>query len=126
MKPIKPIDLSSFASHADVVVKGEIYDSDDTDVLLQDLLEIGLPSGNTIDVGWYPEHDPNGQYRVILYRDFTGDPFRRYETPDVYVAIEKAHAWMKDDKQPESNSVSISMDTTYINCPKEERRVAYA
>lgn len=38
--------------------------------LVSDMVEIDLPCGETIDVGWVPEHDFSGCYRICLYKDF--------------------------------------------------------
>lgn len=63
---MKPIDLDF---GPDVVVKGAIYDTDDPAYLREDLLEIDLPSGLTISVGWEPHRDPNGHFHVRVFRD---------------------------------------------------------
>src|SRR5260370_39838846 len=52
-----------------VEVLGELIDTSEPDHLLQDLLQVKLPSGVIIDVGWYPECDPTGHYRVVAFRD---------------------------------------------------------
>ena len=52
------------------VVKGTLPSTQDVAELVSGMLEIGLPDGRTIDVGWVPEHDPAGSYRVVAYRDY--------------------------------------------------------
>ncbi len=47
-------------------VIGALYESDDVRELSQDMLEIHLPSGVSIEVGWTPEADPNGAYEVLV------------------------------------------------------------
>lgn len=64
---MKPIDLHL---DDDVIVKGCLYPTKDPVYLREDLLEIDLPSGLTIDVGWYPEGDPEGKYRIVLFRGY--------------------------------------------------------
>lgn len=67
---------------ADVVVKGELereFDPTDRD---ENVLEIDLPNGLTIDVGWYPELKG---FQIVVFRDYwhnqdrkpivTDDPF---------------------------------------------------
>ena len=81
-----PIDLD-FIRELGVLVKGEIFDSHNPDVLLQDLLEIELPDGKIIDVGWYPEHDPTGRYRITLYECITVHYIKRYYAENVHVAL---------------------------------------
>lgn len=43
-----------------------LYDSMRLDWMEQDLFFAILPNGNTIDVGWYPACDPDGQFKVAL------------------------------------------------------------
>jgi hypothetical protein len=35
--------------------------------LTQDLLTVQLPNGFCIDVGWFPEHDPSGNYWINVF-----------------------------------------------------------
>ena len=64
---MKPIDLHL---GDDVIVKGNLYPTKDPVYLREDLLEIDLPSGVTIDVGWYPEGDPEGAYRIVVFKGY--------------------------------------------------------
>ena len=95
---MKPIDLSFLESDYSVVVKGELFDSKDPVVLSEDLLEIDLQSGRAIDVGWYPEHDPQGQYRVLLYRGHTGYPLKEFRTTEVHETIDKIVVLIESDQ----------------------------
>ena len=52
------------------VQKGQLYDEYDIDELDQDIIEIDLPSGDTIEAGWYPEYDKNGGFRITVFRQF--------------------------------------------------------
>src|SRR5262249_16724021 len=36
--------------------------------LTQDIALVSLPNNVFIDVGWYPEHDPHGAYRISVYQ----------------------------------------------------------
>lgn len=51
-----------------VIVKGGLPASQSPEELVSDMLEIDLPDGTTIDVGWVPEHEVTGAYRVV-FRD---------------------------------------------------------
>jgi hypothetical protein len=53
-----------------VVVKGALPTGQLPRDLVDDMLEIDLPDGTTIDVGWVPEHDPRGAYRIVVFRDY--------------------------------------------------------
>lgn len=35
--------------------------------LSQDILQIKLPKGQTIDVGWWPRFDPNGKFQIVVF-----------------------------------------------------------
>lgn len=50
-------------------IHGFIPHESDFDNLTQDLLELRLDDGVIIDVGWYPDHDPEGQYCICVFRD---------------------------------------------------------
>lgn len=74
MTPINPV-----ISVAGARVKGVLYDEyPDPEYLDQDILQVSLPNGVTIDVGWYPESDPTGSFRIVVYR---GDWLRQLQTP---------------------------------------------
>ena len=104
---MNPIKLPFSEEYADVCIKGEIFASQNPIVLSHDLLEVSLPSGKSIDVGWYPEHDPTGKYRVLLYRDQTGYSLREFFTTDPFEAVEKVHEWIESDRA-ESGYLSVS------------------
>lgn len=48
-------------------IRGELAVSAEPRDLTQDVLEIELDNGVFIDVGWYPEHDPHGQYHIRAF-----------------------------------------------------------
>jgi len=62
---MNPIDLSLPKS---VRVSGELLDdySQCPEWLTQDILQVYLPNGQTIDVGWSPEFDLNGRFQVVV------------------------------------------------------------
>jgi len=60
----------------DIKVLGQFYDTNDPMYLLQDILEIHLPNGICIDVGWHPEGDPNGSYRIVVFRGYWRNQLR--------------------------------------------------
>jgi hypothetical protein len=63
MNPVS-LDLPEGAS-----VYNVLYPTKDPEYLVQDLLTVGLPNGYYIDVGWYPEHDPDGEYVIRVFFD---------------------------------------------------------
>ena len=52
--------------------------------LREDLLQLKNDRADVlVDVGWYPEGDPDGKYSVVMYRgDFRGQRMHEYHTPN--------------------------------------------
>ncbi len=52
--------------------------------LREDLLQLVNRRANAlIDVGWYPEGDPSGEYGLVAHRgDFQGERLHQFHTPD--------------------------------------------
>ncbi|EPF69466.1 hypothetical protein GCM10025882_18790 [Acinetobacter gyllenbergii] len=52
--------------------------------LSQDLLQVDFTNSEILDVGWYPDLDVNGVFRVILIKDMNWDfPIVKYECLDI-------------------------------------------
>ena len=49
-------------------VRNYLYQNMDLADLNQDLLLIVLPSGICIDVGWFPENDPDGHFYLRVFQ----------------------------------------------------------
>ena len=69
-----------------------LYPTTDPEYLTQDVLAVSLPSGFYIDVGWFPEHDPNGYYFIrVFYQYWDAQyirPIRVKTVEEVVVAVE--------------------------------------
>ena len=50
-----------------------LYPTTSPDYLLSDLVTIALPNGCYVDLGWYPEHQPNGQFIVRAFYQHWGE-----------------------------------------------------
>lgn len=48
------------------IIYNYLYKNPPIQLLMEDLLAIELPNGNYLDVGWYPQFNPKGVYKVIL------------------------------------------------------------
>lgn len=48
-------------------VVGFLYEADSAAELGQDMIEVQLANGVSIDAGWYPEGDPDGAYDVSVW-----------------------------------------------------------
>jgi hypothetical protein len=72
-----PIDLKL---PGDITVSGELLDdySQCPEMLTQDILQVCLPTGEVIDVGWWPEFDPAGSFHIVV---FQGDWDDQIEKP---------------------------------------------
>jgi hypothetical protein len=96
---MNPLDLTFLlTAFPRIRINGQIFESQNPIVLSEDLLEISLPSGKTIDVGWYPEHDPTGQYRVLLYRGHTGYALKRIDTRSLFEVLQTLQNWIAEDE----------------------------
>jgi hypothetical protein len=51
--------------------------------LTSDLVGIKLPDGYLIDVSWYPENDPNGQYTITVFMNDWQNKKFEHETADI-------------------------------------------
>lgn len=51
------------------IIFNALYATDKPSYLTQDLLAIELPGKVFIDVGWYPENNPAGEYQIVVFRD---------------------------------------------------------
>ena len=60
--------LTPSLSEGTKLVYSALYDSQEPGFLAQDLLLAELASGLYIDVSWFPEHDPSGEYTVSVFR----------------------------------------------------------
>jgi hypothetical protein len=60
--------LRAIASEIDFL-PGQIVYAEATPELKEDLLQVVYPDGQILDVGWYPESDPAGEFRVLVVSD---------------------------------------------------------
>ncbi|HEY5311121.1 MAG TPA: hypothetical protein VIK18_01335 [Pirellulales bacterium] len=70
----------------DVKVRGTLYDKSDPNYLSEDMIEIDLPDGRTVEVGWLPDRDPSGSYRLTVFKDYWDDTFQVFLEDGRYVA----------------------------------------
>ena len=85
-----PIDLQLSPG---AIVKGAIYDSMDPRFLREDLLEIDLPSGLTISVGWVPHCDPSGAFQIVLFHEYWAEKKNEYQTRSLDKALDIVRKW---------------------------------
>lgn len=45
--------------------------------LKEDLLQVEYPNGCLVDVGWYPEFDIKGYFKIMIIKDFDWDNPRK-------------------------------------------------
>ena len=99
-----------------IKVTGQLWDTQDPVYLDQDILDIKLPNGNSIDVGWHPESDPNGSFRIVVYRDYWSnqltDPITTkdaFEVPQIVYQLAEGY----------------SKPIVIMSCSKETRHERY-
>lgn len=110
---MKRIDLKlSELGLGRIKVKGQLYATHDPIYLVQDILEIDLVNGISIDVGWHPESDPNGSFRIVVFQDFwrnqLRDPIR---TTELFEVVDKVRSLV----------VEYSKSTIITTCSGESR-----
>ena len=69
-------------------------DTELEDLFDEDMLQIEVPNGLfTIDVGWYPDWNPQGEYRLVVYRETFENqieyPIKTNNVTAIKVAIEQ-------------------------------------
>jgi hypothetical protein len=69
---VKLIDLAAWLPKGSTVT-GYLhrdYSTEEMELLDQDVVQIGLENGITIDVGWYPEGSTDGEFVIRAFRDY--------------------------------------------------------
>lgn len=87
---------------------------EDLPLLDQDILEVALPNNMRIDVGWFPENDPDGSFVIRVFRKNTLSPVRTpieeklpQEVAKYVVALVKQYG-----APPVARAMSVSWSTT--------------
>lgn len=109
-----PIDLQL----PTLTIRGQLFDHyPDVVELDQDILEVELPNGLTVAVGWFPECDPTGHFVVTTFRrywtDKVGDPLTA-KTPQDAADIVRRIAEEASRSVPSVNEQLLS-DTAIAN-----------
>jgi hypothetical protein len=81
-------------------IRGELHPPSNLALLTQDMLEVELPNGIIIDVGWYPEHDRNGEYAVIVFEGHPDKPLSEpYYSKDPEEVIRRVESLAKESSR---------------------------
>lgn len=72
-----PIDLRLPRGSEAKVIYNSLYAADAASHRTQDVLFLELGNGVFIDVGWYPDRDPAGSYRINVYREQWDNQLRK-------------------------------------------------
>jgi hypothetical protein len=62
---LKPVDIQVPGAR---VTWNALYHTSNPCYLNQDLLLVELPNNIFIDVSWFPEHDPHGEYYITIFQ----------------------------------------------------------
>lgn len=57
----------------DFYVNKEISLKEQVDLLKEDLFQISYKNNHIIDVGWYPEFSAEGNFRIVVVKDYNWD-----------------------------------------------------
>jgi hypothetical protein len=72
----------------DAIVYGHLYSPDELGALDEDMVEIVLPGEKYIHLGWFPPHDPQGEYQITSYvGQYDTDKLITYCTRDFAAAL---------------------------------------
>jgi len=108
--PMKPLTLKLPKG---AVQRGRLYRDPGVNYGLGDVLEVELPTGFTIDLGWCKDK-PETPFRLVVYREYFGD-----HSVDYYVATPDAAA-----QAVEFLAERFSSSITYSSC--SESKSSYA
>lgn len=99
------ICYNQFADEDPVIVDGEIENWDAFKNSLAQFVKMELVKGHwrildehlLIDMGWYPEADPNGCYKAVLVNHTEGDweDIDQFESQDRFEVRDKIEEWMR-------------------------------
>lgn len=71
----KDIDFGTGVSrkYIDFEINEDVPLEEQTDLLKEDLLQVIYDNNYIIDIGWYPEFDENGSFRVSVIKEYQWD-----------------------------------------------------
>lgn len=106
-----------------VKVMGALYTRANVFDLTEDMLQLELPGDLFIDVGWYPELDDSGTYKIIVFHDTVDETLERFETKD-YKAVVRELRSLIDRYISESHSQGITIRSEQLMTlqPMEKER----
>ena len=84
-----------------VHVRGNLYNDHSMIYLSGDVLEIELPTGFTIDVGWDAD-SPDTPFRIVVYREYFGDHFVDFSVKNIDDVTNEIYSLVKAYTQPYS------------------------
>jgi hypothetical protein len=96
-----PIDLNL---GPDIVVKGCLYNSMEPRFLRDDILEIDLPSGVTLSVGW---NSQKHRFDIVAFRDFWEDQIRSSHATSISGLIDQIQ-WLSQQFYSGAESTAAS------------------
>lgn len=76
----------------DVKVTGALYSRSNIRDLTEDMLQLELPGGLVIDVGWYPELDRTGSYAIVVFEDSVDHALEKIRTRDIRVVVKEIYS----------------------------------
>ena len=78
--------------YIDFDVNKEVALEEQIDLLKEDLLQVSYDNDYLIDIGWYPEFDEEGNFRVSVIKDYQWDnPILQKSCRDLNLLDEYLH-----------------------------------
>lgn len=101
-----------------VTVHGALRDRANPWELDRDMLAIELPGKIFITVGWHPDIDPSGEYRVAVFRGSSDNELdKEYCSRNVSRVQAEIYRRVTEFLEPQDNSTIISLSLNGRICP---------
>ncbi len=73
-------------TYNDFEIDEEVSLGEQRDQLKEDMLQISFPDNIILDIGWYPEFDLCGSFKIVVIKDFDwSDPIFYRQTRDLKI-----------------------------------------
>jgi hypothetical protein len=83
-------------------IRGRLYRDAGATYLLGDVMQLILPTGFTIDVGWEDDGDLGGPFLIVVYQEFWEDHFVSLRAWDADEVAERLEQLAKEFNRPVS------------------------
>ncbi|TFY89245.1 hypothetical protein DYL61_22795 [Pseudomonas nabeulensis] len=97
-------------THDDLSLLQDMAVAKQTDLLKEDMLQVEFAGGFLLDVGWYPEFDPAGDFRINVIKNYDWDRpvvvLTAHETAELIEKLDIAQNAIKGELRNSSQGTS--------------------